>query len=389
MSVQTIIVTQALACFFLMNLTAAPPEFRAHTLATDLKGGYQVVPVDMNHDGKIDLIALASGMTDLVWFENPTWERHVIASNLPHMINLAAWDTDGDGIPEIVLASEFSMRAKDSIGIVSVLKHNGDPRQPWTVTEIDRLSTSHRLRWADIDGSGKKVLVNAPLIGEKAEAPDYRDRVPLVYYRPGEWKRQVIDDRTEGLIHGLTIFDWDGDGRDEILTAGFTGIQMYKLGKKGDWNKTEITKGDPSPWPKSGTSDIAIGHTGRDRFLAAIEPWHGNQVVVYRQRNSTWQREVIDDSLVDGHTIATARLSGDGNDQVIAGFRGKPQRVYIYSFDGARWNRQTLDDGDISAAACAVADLNGDGRPDIACIGSATHNLKWYENLGPTKSTPR
>jgi hypothetical protein len=372
-----------------MNLTAAPPEFRAHTLATDLKGGYQVVPVDMNHDGKIDLIALASGMTDLVWFENPTWERHIIASNLPHMINLAAWDTDGDGIPEIVLASEFSMRAKDSIGIVSVLKHNGDPRQPWTVTEIDRLSTSHRLRWANIDGSGKKVLVNAPLIGEKAEAPDYRDRVPLVYYRPGEWKRQVIDDRTEGLVHGLTIFDWDGDGRDEILTAGFTGIQIYKLGKKGDWNKIEIVKGDPSPWPKSGTSDIAIGHTGSDRFLAAIEPWHGNQVVVYRQRNATWQREVIDDSLLDGHTIATASLSGDGNDQVIAGFRGKPQRVYIYSFDGARWNRQTLDDGDISAAACAVADLNGDGRPDIACIGSATHNLKWYENLGPTKSTPR
>jgi VCBS repeat protein len=202
-SVQTIILTQALACFFLMNLTAAPPEFRAHTLATDLKGGYQVVPVDMNHDGKIDLIALASGMTDLVWFENPTWERHVIASNLPHMINLAAWDTDGDGIPEIALASEFSMRAKDSIGIVSVLKHNGDPRQPWPVTEIDRLSTSHRLRWADIDGSGKKVLVNAPLIGEKGEAPDYRDRVPLVYYRPGEWKRRLIDDRSERKTSGI------------------------------------------------------------------------------------------------------------------------------------------------------------------------------------------
>jgi hypothetical protein len=41
-----------------------------------------------------------------------------------------------------------------------------------------------------------------------------------------------------------------------------------------------------------------------------------------------------------------------------------------------------LDDS-ISAAACAIADLNGDGRPDIACIGSATANLKWYENLAP------
>ena len=36
----------------------------------------------------------------------------------------------------------------------------------------------------------------------------------------------------------------------------------------------------------------------------------------------------------------------------------------------------------IAAAACAIADLNQDGRPDIACIGSSTANLKWYENLG-------
>ena len=70
---------------------------------------------------------------------------------------------DGDGIPEIVLASGFSMNAKKSAGIVSVLRHNGDPRQPWSIREIDRLPASHRLRWADIDGSGKKVLVNQPL----------------------------------------------------------------------------------------------------------------------------------------------------------------------------------------------------------------------------------
>jgi hypothetical protein len=288
-----------------------------------------------------------------------------------------------------VLAHEFSMRAKDSIGIVSVLKHNGDPRQPWTITEIDRLPTSHRLRWADIDGSGKKVVVNAPLTGAKAEAPDYRDRVPLVFYRPGEWKRQVIDDRDEGLVHCVTIVDWDRDGRDEILTAGFNGIQLYKLGKNGGFTRTSLAKGDPAAWPKSGSSDVAVGRLNKDSFLAAIEPWHGNQVVVYRQRSSVWNREVIDDSLVDGHTIVTADLDGDGVEEIIAGFRGKPQRVYIYKLDEKGWNRQILDDGDMAAAACAVADLNGDGKLDIACIGSATHNLKWYENMSPSKSTPR
>src|SRR5271156_3090672 len=130
------------SCWILLTSAAyaasGPAKFVEHTVATGLKGGYQVVAVDMNHDGKPDLIALASGMTELVWFENPGWERHVIATNLSGMINLAAWDVDGDGIPEIVLASGFSMEAKKSAGIVSVLRHNGDPREPWSVQEIDR-----------------------------------------------------------------------------------------------------------------------------------------------------------------------------------------------------------------------------------------------------------
>jgi hypothetical protein len=27
-------------------------------------------------------------------------------------------------------------------------------------------------------------------------------------------------------------------------------------------------------------------------------------------------------------------------------------------------------------------DLNGDRRVDVVCIGTATANLKWYENMG-------
>src|SRR3954451_2110680 len=80
---------------------AAPPAFTEHTIASDLKGGYQVVVADLNHDGRPDLIALASGLSELVWFENPGWHRHVLAANQSRMINCAVI---GD---EIVLASGF------------------------------------------------------------------------------------------------------------------------------------------------------------------------------------------------------------------------------------------------------------------------------------------
>ncbi|MBV9084264.1 MAG: VCBS repeat-containing protein, partial [Acidobacteriaceae bacterium] len=149
--------------------------------------------------------------------------------------------------------------------------------------------------------------------------------------------------------------------------------------------RTEITRGDPDPWPKSGTSDVAAGRIGKEQFLAAIEPWHGNEVVVYRGSAGKWNRQVIDVSLADAHTIVTGDLNSDGRDEIIAGFRGKPYGVYLYSLAGEKWTRHVLDRGAMAAAACSIVDIDGDGRPDIACIGFATNNLKWYRNLGAVR----
>lgn len=355
-------------------------RFTPHTIAADLTGGYQVVAADMNRDGKPDLIALASGMRDLVWFENPTWERHTIASDLPHMINCAPEDLDGDGIPELVIAWEFNKDAAQSLGKVGVLKHDGDPRQPWKLTEIDRVSTSHRIRWADPDGSGKKVAINAVLTGAHATAPGYtNDHAPLLFYRPGEWRRQLIGEDNLGVQHGLSVVKWNaGDKRDSLLTASFSGIDLYQLAG-GRWARTELAKGDPSACPKCGSSDVSLGHRGGEKFLAAIEPWHGNQVAVYTGSEKQWTRQVIDDSLIEGHTILTADLDRDGRDEIVAGFRGGSKQVFIYraGLEGA-WTRQVLDNTGAGASSCVTADLNRDHTTDIACISAGA--LKWYEN---------
>jgi hypothetical protein len=347
-------------------------QFEERTVTADLKGGYQVVVADVNHDGKVDLIAVASGQTDLVWFENPGWQAHVIAHNVKGMINAAYWND------QLALASEFSNEPKKSIGIVSLLTPKSDPRQLWNVQEIDRLTTSHRLRWAEIDGSGKKVLVNAPLAGANAEPPAYREHVPLVLYRAPHWKREVISTANEGVQHGVFIIDWDRDGRDDILTASFSGIHLYQHESGDQWKRTEITRGDPAPCPKCGSSDIAIGYLNHERFVAAIEPWHGNEVVVYRKRDNRWQRQVIDSDLNQGHIITIADLNGDGRGEIIAGYRGNGGSVLIYQHNSSgNWDKSILD-SHIPANACLVADLDGDHRPDIACIGGPL--LKWYRN---------
>jgi FG-GAP-like repeat len=98
---------------------------------------------------------------------------------------------------------------------------------------------------------------------------------------------------------------------------------------------------------------------------------------------------VIDSSLLDGHTIQTADLDGDGNEEIVVGFRGQPYGVYLYRWTLNGWQRDILDRGAVAAAGCAVADLDGDGRADIACIGSATHNLKVYLNRNRINASAR
>lgn len=98
-----------------------------------------------------------------------------------------------------------------------------------------------------------------------------------------------------------------------------------------------------------------------------------------------WQRQVIDSTLEDGHALACVDLDGDGQSEIVAGYRGGGHNLYGYRCvdkTGAKWERFVIDAGNMAGSGVVIADINGDGRPDIVCCGSATANIKWYENLG-------
>ena len=128
-----------------------------------------------------------------------------------------------------------------------------------------------------------------------------------------------------------------------------------------------------------------LGSSGR--FVAAIEPWHGNEVVVYTpgvDSTALWNRESIETEFVGGHALIVSDLNNDGVDEIIAGHRSEPYNLFIYRFDSSdqEWDRIGLDVGGIGLAGLAVRDLNGDGFKDIVGIGSGTRNVVYYENSG-------
>ena len=377
--------------------SAAPWNLIEHTVATGLRGGYHVTAADFNNDGRTDLLAVATGAkVDLVWFENPSWTPHVMASGFPGMINADAFDVDGDGYPEVVLQSGFSTTPAKGDGRMILLTKGADVNAPWSAKEFDRMPSVHRVRWMDAYGNGRKIVVNAPLGGVNGGPPDYKDKVGIYAYDPKNgYQRETITDADEGVLHGIHIVDWDdpgGKGREALLSASFLGIHLHRF-NNGKWERTRLASGNADPWPKNGSSDVVVLRTRAGRQLAAIEPWHGNQVVVYQGKGERWdQRMVIDDTLIDGHTLVQGDLDGDGVDEIVAGYRGSGGGVNIYTLGagpstaigaGNAWTKfavATPEQKSLAAAGCALAHLNDDKRLDLACIGTSTANLKWYEN---------
>lgn len=372
--------------------------FRMHQIASRMLGGYQVVAADMNKDGKLDIVALGVLEKDLVWFENPYWTRHVLYSGADHMINIDAMDVDGDGIPEIGLAYEFNTNPNKSVGKVGILKANGNPKAPWSLKEIDAISTSHRVRFVDI--GGQKMLVNAPVLNAKVREvipqpnsprngfgfgdPDHLG-VPLRVYRYPQWKVETINEANLGAMHALFMVDWDNDGRQDVMTAAYTGVAVQSLKKDGTWTRTEVVKGNPAEWPQCGASEVAVGRFAGKKFFATNEPFHGNQVVVYQDTGGGWSRNVIEDDLVMSHALILLDSDGDGSDEIVSSGTGKPG-VFLYKATdrtGKTWERMVVDP-DLAANGCITADLNNDHKDDIVCIDATKYlgDVRWYENIG-------
>ncbi len=381
-------------------------QFSVHVLTDKLRGGYSVAVADVNHDGKLDIIPVAAASPELAWYENPGWERHVMINDKKAMLWAAPADIDGDGIPEFALLSDFGQDPKTSKGSVWMLKSQGDPKEMWASFAVDAVPTAHRVTWADLEGDGKKEIVMAPFIGLKGwEDPKYHDNVPLLYWNvPAKlddtWQRETVDDKLYGVVHHLHTVKWNPGKRDDLLVAGFDGIVLYTPSGRGDnltFERTQLSKGDDrrdvpgAGGLTQGANDVYPITIKGKRFLAAQEPWHGDEIVVYSNKGGEWQRNVIFKGLIQGHEIGVGDLNGDGRDDIVAvdvTNRGKPTPASVHIFyceddAGTQWRHELLDQDMMAGSGVAVADVNGDGRPDIVAISGTT--VKYYENMGANK----
>ena len=390
---KVILCTAALS-WFIASLAAAPaaPTFKAVDVDTSVKIGYGVTTADVNGDKKPDILLADKDL--IVWYENPSWKKHVIAEKLTPIdhVCIAAMDIDGDGKCEIAAGAGWNPNDTTNSGALFYLVPPEDRTQKWEPIALPHEPTIHRIRWVK-NAAGKFDLVSVPLHGRGNNASTGEgDGVKIFALEkpanPKDKWNTVLLDNTLHKTHNFDPVQWDGDAEQELLVASREGVYLLERRASGKAQQRHLSTGP--------AGEVRLGKLGGEqRFFTTIEPMHGNTLCVYTEPKALeapglWTRRVLDESLVDGHALACGDLAGSGSDQIVVGWRAMNRpgvKVGLKLFTatdktGEKWESTVIDDNTMACEDLCLADLDGDGKLDIIAAGRATKNLKVYFNQG-------
>jgi hypothetical protein len=307
---------------------------------------------DLTGSGRLDLVNGSDGSDiDIFWWENPgrpgaRWTKRIIATTgIKQFHDTIIGDVTGDGIVSLAFTNQKGPGGT-TIFRVPVPK---DPRQsPWPGLEVvaegksetnpgapNGLQPEEGIAIGDVDGDGRNELV---------AGTHWYKRVN------GRWIGHKF---AEGYITTkIVVADVDGDGRGEIL----------------------LSEGDPCVYGKNQGGRAGWFKAGRDP-------------------TARWTEHVLEDGLLDAHSLQVGDICGNGRADILVGEVGvgewpsrkylrRPPRILVFENDGrGGFHRHVVDEG-TGCHDARLVDTRGRGVLDIVTKplhGPEIWNIHVYE----------
>jgi hypothetical protein len=358
------------------------------------------VVADMNGDGIPDLIApparLGGQGFPHVWLGDghghyTLWNLQFTEHGKPASFGvdyggIAVGDIDGDGHMDIVCASHVG-------GLVSFF---GDGKGGFEVVHDGlpgRELSAQAVTLVDADGDGKlDIVVSKDAVDPSPSEPVDLNQVRLYVFKPGrKWEYRPNSLPGAAYSYSLATWDFDGDGRGDVLTGShFFAAQVFlwKNGGKGVFAPVAFPEIESYAFHYR-TVPGTWGPGKRPAFAETYQKYQQTPyakaigINVYSLQGGEWTKHPVfrkKDVNPYLYALGYGDLDGDGRDDIVFpdNVLGRV-RIFLQQPDGSFAEVPEAQEPAInSPAACVrLLDVDRDGRVDIVIaktVGSTSPN---------------